>query len=357
MHANTSRSTATTLVALALATFGNTIACGQAAAPRSASPGAQAPASAATGPVRVEPAVAKLGKVQPNSTTSATFRLTNTTAAPLRVANAIPSCKCTAISEVIGKIIGPGETIEMKAALKAPPTPGERDAKVFVSFDGVKNPVVVTLVGDVEMPIIAEPAFVDALKGVTKGTIAVRSQDGTPFRIVSAGGKPLSGAAAASHSIAWDLADRAASNTLPIWWVIETDRPDCPLIPLRVRNENTGSKWDMARFERQWHVKDQIVFVPSLVAGKPTEVTIELEHYNPRKAPVLANWAANAAVQSKVPDVKVELIEAKSLSAEAAELRVRLTPAAGTTGSREGGLVVSTATGSADVPFVVRIAP
>jgi hypothetical protein len=326
-----------------------------------AQPGA---ANAAMPPVEVTPKKAELGKVAPGSTTSATFVLRNTGSAPLKVTGAIPSCKCTAITPVAGMTIAPGATLEISAALKAPPTPGDRDAKVFVSFEGFRAPVVLELIGEVVMDIVCEPAFVDALKGVTAGTVKVRSQDGKPFSILSAGGAApkirgfdtTKDAPRSEYELEWSV---AGIQTLPIWWVVETDRPAASVIPLRVRNENTGSRWDMARFDRQWHVKDSIVFPGRIVAGEASEMTVEIEYYNPpprpgqNARPNLPNWSKFTSIAVSDPTVKIEVVETKVLSAEHFEVKVRVTGS--TPKLVVTDCVITTETGTGILPFVAKV--
>ncbi len=332
---------------------------------RGAQPGTQGAApNAAMPPIEVTPKKAELGKVAPGSTTSAVFVLRNTGTAPLKVTGAVPSCKCTAITPVAGQTIAPGATLEISAALKAPPTPGDRDAKVFVSFEGFRAPVVLELIGEVVMDIVVEPAYVDALKGVTAGSVKVRSQDGKPFSILSAGGAApkLRGfdaakdAPRAEYELEWSV---AGIQTLPIWWVVETDRPAASVIPLRVRNENTGSRWDMARFDRQWHVKDSIVFPGSITVGEPTEMTIEVEYYNPpprpgqNARPNLPNWSKFSSIAVSDPTVKIEVVETKALSAEHFEIKVRIT---GSTAKLVvADCIITTETGTGILPFVAKV--
>ncbi|MDZ4753454.1 MAG: DUF1573 domain-containing protein [Phycisphaerae bacterium] len=318
--------------------------------------GAQVPARH---PVEIAPPVAKLGKVAPNSVTAAKFTLTNTTAAPVTVTAAQPSCKCTAISDIVGSVIAPGASLEFTASLKAPPTPGPKDAKVSIRFAEIPAPLIAMIEGEVEMSVVAEPPFIDALKGVTTGKIKVRSTDGKPFRVLAAGGKApvLTGFDAAkdaprdSYEIAWDV---AGITVLPLWWTIETDRPDVRILPLRIRNENTGFKWDMPRYERQWFVKDQIVFAGDMKVGVPTEVVVELEYFNPKmERPKLSAWRELRSVVASDPSVTVKVMEQKPVGEEHIELTLQLTASkAGTIASE---LIVTTATGAGPIPLVAKV--
>lgn len=315
-------------------------------------------------PVSVAPAKVEFGKIKPESVTPAKFQVTNTGTAPLKIVKATPSCKCTAISPVEGTVIEPGQTIEVSASLKAPSTPGERDAKVFLMFEGYQAPVILKLVGEVVMDIVCEPAYVDALKGVTSGVVKVRSQDGKPFRILSAGGSapvfqgfdPAKDQPKSAYDLKWNV---AGLEKLPIWWVVVTDRPEARLLPLRVRNENTGTKADMARFDRQWFVKEGIVFIGSMEVSKPVEHTLEIEYYNPpSKDPANArakkpNWAALKAVRSADPSLTIEVLESKVVGDTILEVKVRVTGTMAKTIYTD--CIIQTETGVAMVPMVALV--
>jgi hypothetical protein len=338
------------------------IAAGAPQSPAARPAGAQA--SAVRPSVAVAPAKVDFGKIGPESLNPATFKVTNTGATPLKIVKAMPSCKCTAISPVVGTTIAPGETIDVSASLKAPSVPGIRDAKVFLSFEGYTEPVILMLVGDVVMDVVCEPAYVDALQGRTAGVIKVTSRDGKPFSITSAGGAapvyegfdPTKDQPRAEYQLKWNT---AGMTTLPIWWVVTTDRESAPILPLRVRNENTGVKWDMARFDRQWHVKDGIVFVGAMKVGQPVEHTIEIEYYNPPvKDPTKArakkpNWAALKSVRSSDPTVKIEVVESKVIGDASLEVKIRITGSAPKTVYAD--CLIETETGTAAMPLIAIV--
>ncbi|MBL9149221.1 MAG: DUF1573 domain-containing protein [Phycisphaerae bacterium] len=315
-------------------------------------------------PLQITPSPARLGNVAPNSTTSATFIIKNMGQAPLTVKSAKPSCKCTGITDIVGKTINPGESIELKAALKAPPVPGPKDAKVFIEVNEMPGAAIAMLEGEVVMPLLATPAFVDALKGVTAGTVQVKAADGKPFRILSVAGgpppfdgfDPAKDEPRAEYTLKWNLAGVAQP---PIWWVIETDRPDCPMIPLRVRHDQTGSRHDMERMSRFWIVKDQIALGGLMTVGVPTEVTVELEHYNPRESGkiVAPAWRDVKSVQSGSPLLNAEILEVKPLGDDHLEVKLRLIAKEGAAGLLSAPMTITTATGAGPVPFFARVVP
>ena len=145
-----------------------------------------------------------------------------------------------------------------EASLDAPGEPGKKQAKVFVQLEGMSRPAIVRLGGMVTMPVQPEPTYASALKGVDRGTIRLASIDGRPFQISASNGgtpdfvdfDPARDAPRNVYDVRWSIAGMSPMS-IPRWWVFTTDRSDCP-VPCRVRNENTGSKRDMARFERRW---------------------------------------------------------------------------------------------------------
>lgn len=331
---------------------------------------AQAPTQAPRAAPRVAPTVAvapgefDLGVVAPGSTTPARFLLVNRGSQPVTVLDAKPNCKCTAISDVKGRTIPPGGTLELSASLAAPLAPGTKEAVVFLTFEG-SAPVQAKIKGEVRLAILADPPFVDALDKSAigpsaRGSVRVRSADGKPFSILSSGGRapafvgfdPKTSPPQAEYVLAWDLGG-VPCERMPLWWHVFTDRPDCRVIPLRVRDECTGSKHDMARYARFWMVKEQIALPPATAPGRPVEVDVELEHYNPPKRGAVErpDWGAVKAVRSLSPDVEVRLVSVTPMPGDAAKVRVAIVPKRA--GAIEGELEIETATGKGNVPFAL----
>ncbi len=318
-------------------------------------PNAQA---AAASTVTIAPDVVDLGAIEPGSTHPAKFTLINTGTTEVTVLNATPNCKCTAISDIRGKKIAPGGTLELQASLAAPRAPGVKEAVVFLSFQGA-NPAKATIKGDVRLKVIAEPPYVDVLKDTTRGTVKLRSSDGAPFSVLRAGNKapvfvgfdPKTSPPKSEYVLAFDLAG-IACESMPLWWFVWTDRVDCPVIPLRVRDECTGSKADMPRFQRFWIVKEGLIDAGNGVAGKPSELTVEIEHYNPSKRGAVEriDWRDVKSVRSLTPLASAAFVSKRDVGADAALLTIVITP---TAGAIEGELEIETATGTGRVPFTI----
>jgi len=118
-----------------------------------------------------------------------------------------------------------------------------------------------------------------------------------------------------------------------------------------VRDECTGSKADMGRFQRFWIVKESLVVAGSGHNGTATETEIELEHYNPPKKGAIErpDWCDVKAVRSLIPGVDVKFVSKRDVGKDAAMVKVAVTAAHG--GTFEGELEIETATGTGRVPF------
>jgi len=309
-------------------------------------------------PIVVAPQVADIGVVEPGSTTPAKFTIVNTLKTEVTVLKAVPNCTCTAISDVVGRTIAPGATLELNASLAAPQAPGTKEAVVFLTFSG--NLVASAKIkGEIRMKVAAEPPYCDALKDATRGTVKLRSADGKPFTVRRSGGKdpvfvgfdPAKDAPRAEYEVAWDLTGRACEQ-MPLWWFVWTDRSDCPVIPLRVRDECTGSRHDMARMKRFWIVKESLVVGGTVHNQQPKKLEVELEHYNPPKQGAVErpDWSASVAVRSLIPGIEVRLTGKRDLPT-ACVLELEVTASHG--GMFDGELEIETATGKGRVPFTL----
>jgi len=337
------------------------------AVPFEASAAAQAPAlGKPQAAVILEPTVADFGTVAPNSSHVGRFRLRNLGTAPATVKAAVPTCKCTSFTDIVGKVVPPGGELAFEATLKAPASPGDKDARLQIVVDGMPQPLVATLRGLVTLPISADPPYADALKDVVRGTVRLRSIDGKPFRVLRSGDAapvylgfdPAKDEPRAEYTIVWDLAGRDCDR-MPLWWPVFTDRPECPVVPLRVRDECTGSKHDPGRFDRAWMFREPLVAAPLLRVGEPVELEIEIEHYNPAGRGRIEKPAFRTVREVKEPTglFAVELLGTREVGTDEAVIRIRVTPTAAAAGERALPLAVTTATGTGLVPLVARVVP
>lgn len=317
-------------------------------------------------PLLVDPPSVDFGRVAPGSKHPARFTLRNAGSEPLTIAKAVPSCKCTDVSDIVGKTIPPGGALELSAALQVPRSPGEKDAKVMISVQGKPGLVVARMVADVTQPVRSVPAYVDALRGAQGGTIRLSAVDGMPFRVTSAGGRapvfvghdPATDAPRAEYELAWKAAD-LGSGQLPQWWVVDTDRADCPQIPLRVRHETTGFRFDMERNARFWFPPESIVLAGRAKAGVPVPLSVTIEHQNPAAQGLVTNPAWSEVRSLSVPggEGTAQLVSATKRPGDFVDVAFTFTPAAGRTGPLYVPVMVETATGRGPVFVAVTVEP
>ncbi len=314
-------------------------------------------------PIRITPALVDFGAVDPGSINEASFTITNRGDRSVRVVRATPSCVCTTLTDLTGVAIAPGEGVELRASLDAPEVPGEKDAKVFIVLEGMEQPAIVKLVGMVTIPVQPTPAYAEALKGVTSGVIGLAASDGRPFRVIASNGGPpefvgpgTSGPSLPAYAVRWSV-DGMAPESIPKWWVFSTDREDCPLVACRVRNENTGSKRDAARFDRRWIAKDDFILLDRLEIGVPVEMKIQLTHYNPRGAGAIdkPEWSRVLAARSADPSVEASLVSAAVVGPDAVDLVVRIVPRGPATPLLYVPIEIETATGSGEVEIAAMV--
>ena len=287
------------------------------------------------GALQISPKVVDFGEVAPGSEHPATFRLANTGPVPIRITSAKPSCACTTISDLSGQVIAPGATLDLAAALIAPLQPVEKTSKVFIFIEGLQQPAVVELKGDTTLPIKVIPTYADALDGKQTGSILLRSMDGRPFTVISSNGakpvfvgfNPAKDSLKSEYRLAWSIAGMACES-IPRWWVFETDRADCPLVPCRVRHQCTGSKRDESRSTRFWTFEDYLLDGGVVRAGEPFEVEVDLTHMNPRgRGKVVApEWSTVQSAKSMSGNATASLVSSVVIDETNARVRLKVVP-------------------------------
>jgi hypothetical protein len=337
------------------------IACGALLAFPQAAPGQSAlPPGTARIPdmVVVQPESIAFGAVPPGSSHTGSFTLLNTTPAPVTVRAAVPSCKCTALTDIVGKSIPAGGSLKFDVTMEVPLTPGVKDATVQIVVEGLPRPLTAKLSAESVMPIRVEPAYVDALKGKSMGTVVARSADGSPFRVLSAGGSapqfvgfdPGVDAPRGEYTLRW-TAPSQPCEAMPLWWVIETDRQDCPLVPLRIRHECTGSKADPGRFAREWFFPEPIGIVGRVAPGSAAETVVPIEHYNPqaRGAVQRPQWKDVVRVETRDPRAQAALVRTQAGARDQVDVRLSVTPAPTLRGFFAIPVDIVTATGTGTI--------
>ena len=199
-------------------------------------------------PLRLDPEVLDFGIVPPSVTKEGIVKLVNTGSKELEILTVQPSCKCTTLEDMSGKKIPAGGTIELRANMKAQSAPGRKGAEIKVLIDGYTQVVTVQLKQEVSLPIRVSPSYLNVVKGnPTTGRTVIESIDQKPFTICAVGGRrpslvgfdPAKDAPRNQYILDWDFERDFAPGEAKRYWLIETDREDCPLVDVFVRHEST----------------------------------------------------------------------------------------------------------------------
>ncbi|MCH8006483.1 MAG: DUF1573 domain-containing protein [Planctomycetes bacterium] len=316
------------------------------------------------GPLTIEPGGFDFGVIDPKSIHQALITLRNNGADPIRIIDAKPDCRCTAPENLAGRVIGPGESIPFSSTFTAPTETGPKKAKITLIFQHggkTQRTISIPLYGLITMAVRAAPTYVDALKGVTSGQVRLDSVDGRPFRIISADGRPpvfadgfepASGQPRNAYTVQWHVPPRSIDDCAGarLWWVVETDHPDCPILPLRIRHECTGIRGDPDRRERGWSFKEYIANLGAVAGGKSIEVDVEID--NKTLVPILS-------VESMSPDARAELVSTQprsgGLTGGVTRCRVRFTPRQGYEGMLYALVLFRSGTGDKEIAFISRV--
>ena len=323
-------------------------------------------AQTSAGRIDIVPEVIDFGAVGPGSINRGVFKMTNRGQQPVRVLRITPSCVCTTLSDLAGKVIAAGETVSLEASLDAPKQAGEKEAKVFVQLEGMQNPAIVKLKGMVTLPVQPVPAFASALEGVESGTIRLSSIDGKPFQVVASNGgtpsfvgfDPAKDDPLGTYSLRWSVTGMSP-QTIPKWWVFTTDRADCPLVACRVRHPETGSRRDPTRFERRWIMLDDFAELGAVSIGSTVDVPIQLDHYNPRGRGVIdrPNWSQALGVRSLDPRIEATLLSSAVTSPEQVDAVIRIRFKGPAEALLYAPIRVSTSTGVGVLEVAARVDP
>lgn len=188
-----------------------------------------------------------------------------------------PTCACTTTTDMAGQVIPAGGSVQFQAELGASVVPGPRHATVKVLAEGFGRAVEMDVRGEVALPLRAVPsAITPPPNGTARSRVVIESIDRKPFRIRSSNGAapsflgfdPAVDAPRATYVLRCDL-ESIPSDRLPAYWVVETDRDDCPVLGLKVRDERfaTPPVFRMHAYALNLGV---------LQAGEPKDVAVDL---------------------------------------------------------------------------------
>ncbi len=313
------------------------------------------------GSLRIEPGGFDYGMIPPNSTHEFTTVFRNLGSRPIELVEAKPDCACTTPQDVSGTIIPPGGSVPFHATFNAPTEPGSKTARLILIFNdaGQQRRALITLDGMITMPVRADPPYVGAQRGVTTGRTRVQSVDGRPFQIISTNGEtpifadgfdPQKDQLRNTYDVQWTIPPRTTANCqgMRLWWVIETDHPDCPTLPMRVRHECTGLKADPNWRQRTWRFSEFIAQLGALQGGVPIDVEVDI--VNEKNVRIYA-------AQSRSSDADAELVSTSRKNGDTTTCRVRLTPRRGFEGMLYAMVLFRSDSGSKDIAFIGRVVP
>ena len=276
-------------------------------------------------PLRLEPSVLDFGIIAPGKQAEGVCKLINTGTKELEVLTVQPGCKCTAINDIAGQKIPVGGSIDLKAAMTAQSAPGTKRADIKILIDGYTEVITLGLVNEVSLPIRVSPAYLNAVKDQPQsGRIVVESIDKQPFRICSIGGKKpnLVGfdmekdEPRSQYLVDWDFARDFPEGVAPRYWIIETDRADCPLVDVFVRHESSLPRPSLK-------LTDYRHTFGRLEEGTSHEFTVDISDLPESERVITAASSSSVA--------RVELLSSES-EGSITHVKLKVTPQAGTLG-------------------------
>jgi hypothetical protein len=315
------------------------------------------------GPLVMNPGGFALGNVDPRAQFETVSTLHNSGTTPITITTVKSTCGCTVPENLQGRVIEPGETIPFSTTFTAPAALMEKSSKILMQFNaaGQSQHALFEITATVALAVQAVPPHVEALKGVSAGQVTVSSIDGAPFRILSAyeqapvyadGFDPANDEPRGTYTLNWSILypQQADCDAAKYWWVIETDHPDAPLVPVEIRHDCTGSRRLGSVRQQQWFFTDYVALLGRVRAGGPVEADVEIEKM--RGCPTLRV----DAVESRSPDATAELVDVTDEAGDKHTLvRVRFTPRAGYEGLLYADVLIKTETGDQDVAFICTV--
>ncbi len=196
-------------------------------------------------PLTIDPPALDFGFIAPGEEKTVVFTLKNPTTSALTIVALQPTCTCTSTTDLTGRVIAPGESIQFDASLAASIATGPRKSTVKIIVEGFNKPVEVDVRAEVVVALRAVPPAINVLPNVpVTGRVVIESVDKKPFRILSMnnnaptfiGFDPAKDDVKRAYLLRYDLT-RVAKDALPAWFLIETDRTDAPVLALKIRNE------------------------------------------------------------------------------------------------------------------------
>ncbi len=270
-------------------------------------------------PIQLDPPVCDFGFVEPSATPKRVVKLINTSDQPLTILAVQPSCKCTTINDIVGTDIPPHGSVDLEASMKAQSSPGGKKAEIKVLIDGFTRVINIQLVMEVTLPVRVIPGYINAVKGQPQeGRFVVESLDKQPFSVCSVHGRapkfvgfdPAKDAPRNQYLIAYDV-NEFKQGEMPLFLLVETDHPACPIVDVRLRHEYTFPKpvLKMQEYRLTLGKKEQ---------GESGEIHLEIGELPPEEPLV--------SVASPFPGLRLELIGEPEKEGVTTKYRCKVTP-------------------------------
>lgn len=133
-------------------------------------------------PLTIEPPALDFGFIAPGESKTGIFTLKNPNNFPLTIVALQPTCTCTSTTDLSGRVIAPGESIQFDASLAAALATGPRKSTVKVIVEGFSKPVEVDVRAEVVMDLRVVPPAINVLPNVpVAGRVVIESVDKNHF--------------------------------------------------------------------------------------------------------------------------------------------------------------------------------
>ena len=298
-------------------------------------------------PLVSEPANMDFGFLPPNTAGEGIVLLRNTSDKPLTINLVQPSCKCTTISDLVGKQIPPGGSVELQIKLDGAPAMGVRQSSVKVMVDGYGRALDVAVKGEVSLPVRIVPPYINTIeqKNMT-GRLIIESTNKKPFRILSSQGGPISiqgfdGAKdepRSSYVVRYDL--KGFSDDLPSYIYFETDADGAGVVDVRVRQMYKSKRLKIQVSD----IRSNVGLIPSGTSKEAlftfTEPQIVIE-----------------SVSTTSPDATVSLARTEPTKVGDTNAFITVTPRDGFAGILLLPVTFKTATQSEDFQIIANVRP
>tara|TARA_Y100000589_G_scaffold104192_1_gene98513 strand:- start:31455 stop:32654 length:1200 start_codon:yes stop_codon:yes gene_type:complete len=328
-------------------------------APTTPSPAAAPPkkvdeTSLAEAPVSITPGEFDFGLMAPGSVTRRTVQVRNTGAEPVQITGTKKTCSCTTV-ELEPGVLQPGQSMPVTAVMAGGLRPSDKSTVKVVLQYASHKPTTIGIVGKISLPVSTTPSTLrmhprgyDDPAYSTKGVIQLKSEDGTPFRVLRVnGGEPEfmtpvldSSAPSLQHQLRWRVEGfdpvtglDEHGEPVPEFLVVETDRPDVPVVAVPL---NHRLHRPQLPGQRPWFTIDKYAVVGGTDPGASAGFTLQL---NGNTDPATAETVY--LVESDSPAFDAGLVSSRpSVDGKGTDLEISVTPRSGVEGVYVGDIVL-----------------